>query len=1595
MKRYSFRSHPRFSHRRLLLSILALWPAGAALQANPSGGQAIHGKVEIKQDGHKLTIRQTDDRAILHWEDFSIAQGEITQFLQPGKNSATLNRVLGGKISEIYGTLDANGKVYLINPNGIVVGPSGVINAAGFVASTLDVTNEEFLASGDMTFRGNSTAKIINMGKIGATDGDVILIAQEIENIGTISAPNGTASLAAGQEVLVKASGAERVFVQAGKGSVTNSGLIEGAAAEIKAAGGNEYALAINNTGTVRATGVVSSGGKIRLVASGGKIRQAGTLRATKAPLSNEKADVRVLGKDVELTETSRIEAPGGFVETSGDRIVIAKGSSVDTRAADGTAGTWLIDPVNLNVVTGGGSDITASTVDPATIVSQLNANNITLQATNSITVTDAINASANANSDVTTANNLTFDTVTLNLNAPVILKAGAVLSGTSLLTTVNVGSNGRVQNGINAVAANGTVNLAASTYAIPATVNITKNVTVNGTAGSTILDGSNSISVMSISGATATLNGLTLQNGRANAGGGLIVSGAANVTIRNSTITNNTATNPSGSGEFGGGLLLRSGTTVLIDRSTISNNKARYGAGFDAYGVLTITNSTISGNVASSSGGGAYVNPGGSFNISNSTVANNTSNGFGSGLDNDGGSLTVNYSTVVGNVGSTGGGIYSGGGSFTLGHSLVVGNTATTGSNIRTVGGTVTSLGYNIFGSSAGFTGNGTTDVSYTGTLAEIVQTSGGTAVLADNGGPTQTIALIPGSAAYLGGGTNSGGLLDQRGRARGSTISVGAYDADPTTLSHVVTTTADNLVIGSSQNSLRSAIWAINQGYGSGTAVTFDAAGTFATAQTITLTLGELVPSKSMTITGSTAGVTVNANSLSRVMRFAGTSTDTFTLDRLTLTGGRVSGSSVAGGAIQFENSGTLNILNSTISGSQSANSAGGGVYVSGSTLNVTNSTISGNTAFNYGGGIEASYGLGLTVLNSTIANNSAQYGGAIDMDHTPTTITNSTISGNIATGDSNGGGLYNYLSSVTVTNSIVAGNTATQSPDVAGSFTDGGFNLIGNSTGSLGFTVSTLVGTAAAPLSASLSALGNYGGPTQTFGLLPGSIAINAGSATGTDQRGFSRVGTADIGAFESQGFTYSVVSGSGQQAELNAAFANPLVVGVTANNSLDPVVGGIVNLVLPSSGASATGTLQQTINSDKEAIFNLTANTTLGTYAATVQGSPATSFSLENIKISLTVSLDPDQGKVYGDTDPALTYTLTGGSFLPGDGFTGSLVRAAGENVAQYAVGLGTLTAGGNYNITYLTGGNSFTITQRPITVTAGSGASIYGDTPTNPGVSVTSGDLKNGDTLASLGIANDFNLTSASNAGDYVIQVTGSGGLNYALTTADGLWTIDQRPITVTVGSGSSIYGNTPTNPGLTVTSGTLVNGDTLASLGLTNDFPITSRTNVGTYELTATAATNPNYKIISLGGTWVVKVRPLSVAALTGQGKAFGASDPVLLYTATGLVNGDTLSGLLSRVSGENPGLYEILLGSLSGGRNYLLDFTGANFTIFGAPTSQLQSQLIIGSQENVTDVLNDMQTPNPPGGPQGFSYQVGTPPSGVITSGSSYTVGQ
>jgi hypothetical protein len=352
---------------------------------------------------------------------------------------------------------------------------------------------------------------------------------------------------------------------------------------------------------------------------------------------------------------------------------------------------------------------------------------------------------------------------------------------------------------------------------------------------------------------------------------------------------------------------------------------------------------------------------------------------------------------------------------------------------------------------------------------------------------------------------------------------------------------------------------------------------------AQTISLgsfaTQEPLLLANTVTIIGPT-GQTVAVDGTNTVTIFTINPGVTAAISNLTIQNGHADG---AGGGIS--NSGTLSVTNCTLSANSAANFAGGIYNGSNATLTVTNSTFSGNSAANFSGGIFNEYNGTVTLTNTLVAS-------------------------------SNGGDLY-------------------------GAF-GGNNNLIDDHSGALTGT-GNIVGTPAL-----LGSLGSYGGPTRTFPLLPGSPAIDAGAAVGgtvpaADQRGKPRVGMPDIGAFESQGFTFTKTSGDEQSTLITTPFA-PLVVTVASTHG-EPVDGGLVTFTGPSSGAGiATSPVTVTI-SGRQASITPTANSTPGSLyhvTAAASGASPSSVTFLLTNFAALTGISPPSGSITGGG----TVTLTG-------------------------------------------------------------------------------------------------------------------------------------------------------------------------------------------------------------------------------------------------------------------------------------------------------------------------------------------------------------
>ena len=866
----------------------------------------------------------------------------------------------------------------------------------------------------------------------------------------------------------------------------------------------------------------------------------------------------------------------------------------------------------------------------------------------------------------------------------------------------------------------------------------------------------------------TATLTDCTVSGNSSSSpvaftGGGGIWNGQTGVlTLDESTISNNTAAED-------GGALLNFGTAALLNCTLSGDSAGVHGGAILNYypGSLTMTETTISGNSAAK-GGGFYDDW--KAALTNCTISGNSAQ-LGGGIGNYG-ITSVTACTISGNTASIGGG-----GLYNYG--------ASTAPYPSTVSLTDTIIAANIGGAGnpddiAGNEASGVTgsyDLIGTGGSGGIVNLANGDivltdlgdlglAALADNGGPTQTMALLPGSAAIEAGTAESGITTDQRGQPLDFPYpDIGAFQTQTGLASitqYVVTSTLND----GSSGTLR---WAVAQANSAITAseIEFELGGSPAT---ITLVQGQLELSNTFRPTTIDDGpgqgpVTISGNDSSRVFQIdRGV---TASLSGLTITGGSTSGSGgglynagtttltgctiagnsstssasfAGGGGLYNSNTGDLTLDNCTVSGN-SGTSDGGGLFNYG-TATLLDCTLSGNSAALRGGGIfdfypranitltgctisgnSASKGGGLanyfhaTFSACTISGNSAQYGGGV-LNYGTATLTACTISGNSAA--QIGGGIENYsskyyTSTASLTDTIVAGNTGnTGNPDdISGNPGDtagnaatdvtGSYDLIGigGSGGIVGGANGNIVMTDLSALG--LAPLGNYGGPTETIALLPGSPALGTGTAISglsTDQRGESLDAMPDIGAFQSQGFTLLAMTGSTPQATApGTAFANPVAVSVIANNPLEPVAGGLVTFIVDPAVDGAAAELSNAtaiIGGDGVAAVSATANSTAGTYNVTASASGSSSFVRFTLGNVLTVNFSgiTSQGAVYGTASVSFSGTLSGGSSAP----QGEDVAVTLDSVTEQ----GTIGADGSFTVTF--DSPNLTVSSSPYTVT---------------------------------------------------------------------------------------------------------------------------------------------------------------------------------------------------------------------------------------------------------------------------------------------------
>jgi len=290
-----------FTNSVVTLSLLT----GVKALALPINGQLAAGKATISKPSFSdMQIVQESDRAIINWISFGIAKGESVMITQPTNQSTLLNRVLGNNPSEIFGTLNANGQIFLVNPNGVLFGTGASVNVGGLIASTLAIKDSDFLTEKYTLFKDGHAGPIVNQGKING--GFIALLGNTVENSGSMMTSRGLAGIAVGEDITLNFDPDGLVAIKVDKATynaqITNSGVIETSGGMVimsATAADVLLATAVNNSGKVHAGTITERNGNVMI--ESGTIVNSGSIEA------GNKIDASAAGT---MINTGKITAP-------------------------------------------------------------------------------------------------------------------------------------------------------------------------------------------------------------------------------------------------------------------------------------------------------------------------------------------------------------------------------------------------------------------------------------------------------------------------------------------------------------------------------------------------------------------------------------------------------------------------------------------------------------------------------------------------------------------------------------------------------------------------------------------------------------------------------------------------------------------------------------------------------------------------------------------------------------------------------------------------------------------------------------------------------------------------------------------------------------------------------------------------------------------------------------------------------------------------------------------------------------------------------------------------------------------------------------
>jgi filamentous hemagglutinin family protein len=698
-----------FGGMQILAASLALIGApvhALDVSALPVGGRVVAGVAAISQAANALTVQQASQRAALDWQIFNIGAAASVNFNQPSSSAVALNRITGNEASRIYGKLNANGQVFFSNPNGMLFARGAEVNVGGMLATTLNIGNADFMA-GNYRFANPGSGSIRNEGLINA-QGSAALIGNSVQNAGQIIAT--TVTLAAGDSVAVDLTGdgliRARVDNPALRARIENSGSISAAAVTMTAGQSRDMLDSlVNNSGIVRAVGLANVGGEIVLegavVENTGRIVAGGANGGGRIKLMGD-MDGGTVRVDGTLDASAPIAGNGGFIETSAAHVKVADSARVGTLAANGKAGTWLIDPVDFTIGTGGAAQ-SISGIGSDTLSTALGSGSVSIATDPStsgngdIFVNGAVAWSANNTLTLSAARNIAVNaniTATGNTAGLVLacawsctgtyysLNNGAVITLSGSNPSLSIGGNAytvinEANGGVTTLQGMNGGNLAGR-YALGSNIDATATSTWNSNGAVTpTYAGFMPVGTFTgtFDGLGHTITGLAI-NRPATDNIGLFGYAGMNSRIKNVGLIN---VSVSGRNQVGGlaGLLYAGTITNSYSTGSVSGTSYVGGLVGDNDGQITKAYSagTISGS--SSAGGLVGMNASGSSTIEYSYSTGNVTGGSNVGglVGNGAGGIYNTYSTgSVNGSGSNVGGLM-GGNTGTISNSYSTGN--------------------------------------------------------------------------------------------------------------------------------------------------------------------------------------------------------------------------------------------------------------------------------------------------------------------------------------------------------------------------------------------------------------------------------------------------------------------------------------------------------------------------------------------------------------------------------------------------------------------------------------------------------------------------------------------------------------------------------------------------------------------------------------------------------------------------------------------------------------------------------------------------------------------------------------------------------